>query len=360
MPPNQRYVNRNRKSRGRGAARGSTRGRGALVSTTHSGASLASVAFATMPLFPPRTFRRLRYSTSVNLTATSGIPTAYIFRANDLFDPDFTSTGHQPMGFDQMMVFYNHFCVLRSKITIVGRSTTSGPGTIALRQDADATVITDADRIMEFGGVISDVLEGKGVYGANKELSLGVSISRLQGVSNKAITADSTLRGSAAASPSEITYYHLCLWDRGGQTVTAQADVVIDYFAYFVEPRDFSTSLSRPRPEVFKAQDLIKTCMADEVKEIRSLSRQPSRNWDDPLHAGEQRQVFCRYDSSQKFPSEEYDEQVDSARRAMERAAIEEKEFMDPPPLMKEVPKGVLEWREPADVSDCDYDSSMD
>jgi len=242
MPPRQRkrkFVNRRKTS--------APQSRGALVSSSHAGASLASMAFSTMPLFPPRTFRHLRYSTSVSLTSTSGIPSAYVFRANDLFDPDFTSTGHQPMGFDQMMVFYNHFCVIKSKITAVFRGT-GNVSTCALRQDADSTVVTDPDRILEFGGVVSDVLEAKAIYGNSKELSLAVSIARLQGVSNKAMTADPSLRGNAAGSPTEVTYYHVCLWDRAGFTTTAIADVVIDYYAYFLEPRDFSTSAASSTP----------------------------------------------------------------------------------------------------------------
>lgn len=199
-----------------------------------------------MPLFPPRVSKWLRYSTTFALTATSGVPTTYVLRANDLFDPDFTSTGHQPMGFDQMMVYYNHFCVTAARLRVIARNAGSTAPTVFIRVDADSTALTVIDRIVEFGGCVTESLESKGGYGANKEMALAVSIPRVQGVPLAAILADVNLRGTAAASPSEVSYFHIGLWDSAGNTSLAQFDVILEQEATFTEPRDISQSLKAP------------------------------------------------------------------------------------------------------------------
>lgn len=197
-----------------------------------------------MPIFPPSITKRLRYSTTFAGSTTSGaISSTYVIRANDLFDPDFTGTGHQPMGFDQLMLWYNHFCVLSAKITVVCKNTAASAPTICLRVDADSTPLTVIDRIVEFGGCVTECLELKGTFGANKTLTMSVDIARLQGVSRSAITADPTLRGSAAASPTEISYFHITMWDTVGTNGSMECDVILEQVAKFMEPRDVTTSL---------------------------------------------------------------------------------------------------------------------
>jgi len=55
----------------------------------------------------------LVYSQAITLTAGSvGLfGTEQVFRLNSLYDPDFTGTGHQPYGFDQLLALYNYYKV---------------------------------------------------------------------------------------------------------------------------------------------------------------------------------------------------------------------------------------------------------
>jgi len=219
----------------------SSKGRkgGGLV--TSSGSSQTRTFEPWMPVFPASTVKRLRYSTSAALTGTAGVVASYVFRANDLFDPDFTSTGHQPMGVDQMLTWYNHFTVLASKITVSFKNTLTIPGTVCIRVDGDSTPLTVIDRIVEVGGAVFDTL---GSFGdTTKKLSLGVDIAKIQGVSRSAITADVSLQGSASAAPIEITYFHVQLWNANGVTVTCAIDVEIEFQVQFSEPRDLTQSV---------------------------------------------------------------------------------------------------------------------
>ena len=89
------------------------------------------------------------YEAGINVTATTGLAGNHFFSANGCFDPNVTGTGHQPMGFDQMMLFYEQYTVVRSKISI---GMLSG-GAVAPRSGVylspDTTSITDPNRLME-------------------------------------------------------------------------------------------------------------------------------------------------------------------------------------------------------------------
>jgi len=146
------------------------------------------------------------------------------------------------MGFDQMMVFYNHYCVLSCKAVTRFGTASGNYGTVCLRVDAGSTPLTDIERIMEFGGNVTAGIEALGAFGANKVLSISADIAKLQGVSRSAITADATLRGDSAANPTELTYLHVALWNAAGVTVTCNTYTMLEFEVMFLEPRDATGS----------------------------------------------------------------------------------------------------------------------
>jgi hypothetical protein len=233
----------------RGKRTGKRRGGGNLVGGFKAPAtSLSRVSEGMMPLFPPRTHKMLRYHENISIAVTTGAVNNYIFRANDLFDPNYTGTGHQPMGFDQMMVFYNHFAVDRCRIVVTANNTASGCMHAGVRLDASNTPLTSPDQIIEFGGATFDVFEAKNTYGCVKTFQLDVDIAKIQGIPRKNITTDPNLRGDAGTSPVELTYFHLFAWDPNSLSGTVNFDVVMEFGAWFMEPRDGTLSVSHPKP----------------------------------------------------------------------------------------------------------------
>jgi len=66
----------------------------------------------------PRTFKtKLLYVQEFTLDPGT-YSTSQSFRANDLYDPDYTGLGHQPRGFDQLTPFYQRFYVVGSRIRV--------------------------------------------------------------------------------------------------------------------------------------------------------------------------------------------------------------------------------------------------
>jgi len=194
-----------------------------------------------MPIFPAKKSCRLRYSTNCSFSSASGVVASYVFSANGLFDPDITGTGHQPMGFDQMMLSYNHYCVTDARIRCTFKNTTGSTLQVACAVTPSATPSSVIDTILEFGGLQTTCLEVKGTSGAVQTIAAGVNIKSIQG--NQFVLDNPNLQGSAAANPVEQTYFILYTWDSSGTTGTANCDVQIDFNATFTEPRVLSPSI---------------------------------------------------------------------------------------------------------------------
>lgn len=69
-------------------------------------------------IMPDRFYTRLNYDfNNYQLMASSSSGTLLI-AGNSCFDPDKTGVGHQPLGFDQFVGFYNRYRVHKSSITV--------------------------------------------------------------------------------------------------------------------------------------------------------------------------------------------------------------------------------------------------
>jgi hypothetical protein len=66
---------------------------------------------------PDRLVVNMKYCESVLLSSTTS-PATYFFALNDIFDPNYTGTGHQPLGHDQWAAFYDQFRVLSVDIGV--------------------------------------------------------------------------------------------------------------------------------------------------------------------------------------------------------------------------------------------------
>jgi len=59
---------------------------------------------------------KLNYTENIRLDTLLGSIGSYVYRINDLFDPNFSGTGHQPYFRDQMYALYNYGKVLSASI----------------------------------------------------------------------------------------------------------------------------------------------------------------------------------------------------------------------------------------------------
>lgn len=196
-----------------------------------------------MAVFPDRAHVILVYSESVTITSgTVGVAGVYVFAANGLYDPNITGTGHQPVGFDQMMLFYNHYVVVRSRFKGFYRSATANYGGYAsVAVKGTSTTVTDATRLVEDGYVKYHPLGIPSSSTAFKSLEMPHNTAAFQGVVDPTDNPD--LAGDSAANPAEITYFHLSYWnDLDNTAISCQVNVLIEYEVVFREPRPLTQS----------------------------------------------------------------------------------------------------------------------
>lgn len=151
---------------------------------------------------------RFVYADSQGFTVDGGVggsAGSYVFSANGLFDPNITGIGHQPLGFDQMMVFYDHYTVLRAKISVWYTNTDAVAQYVGVyANDINTGLPADVNRIIENGKGAYSVLGGLGSSAATKCLTYTCDIANYLGKPNG---LDSENKGSAAANPSEGVFF---------------------------------------------------------------------------------------------------------------------------------------------------------
>jgi hypothetical protein len=209
-----------------------------------------------MNIFPLKRKVFLRYHTDVDLGVQGATPTAYIFSANGMYDPDITSTGHQPMGYDQMVVFYQHYCVTASKITVIFQNNISDGGAQvngAIAIQRNTTNLTVWDRIIEAGNIVWSPLTGVTPGGGPPptRLTQAVRVADFFGVPN--VLNDDTLKGAVTANPASGVFYAIYAvipWAGGPSTNHLQCSVMIEYEAIFTEPTQPAESLTREMKEL--------------------------------------------------------------------------------------------------------------
>lgn len=152
--------------------------------------------------FPAQSQAIMRYSTTIVLDPGLGVPAPYLFRANSIFDPDYTGIGHQPYGHDTYATIYNHYSVAKSTITMTPTSTQNGIYGISITDDV--SVQADFDTIRETKGTKMAVNTGQ------KQAPVVQSYIDKQNFSKTVSQPTSALFG---ASPSEAMYFHC--WNEG-------------------------------------------------------------------------------------------------------------------------------------------------
>jgi len=183
-----------------------------------------------------------RYCAVVTFNPPAGTPSNWIFSANGLYDPDITGTGHQPMGFDQMMAFYNHYEVIGAKIRFTPHLGAEGSAfNYGVKLDDSSTfAVSNIEGILEHP--LNNWKSWSGPYTSLSNFDVVQTFSNKRFFGDK--SGDRATWGDAASNPQDQAYF-LCwiapltaLQDIGPIPCT----ITIEYIVKYHEPKDLTQS----------------------------------------------------------------------------------------------------------------------
>lgn len=181
--------------------------------------------------FPSELTTKIRYTENLIMTSTSSSISKYVFRMNSIFDPDFTSTGHQPLYHDQLAALYTQYTVLGSKLTVqfaqlpspIANAQPSGPVTVGVIAESTGTTDSLLTTLEENNFSKSKSLLPAG----NGDVWLTSTYSpELLGLDAE----DDTIGASFGANPSNGWFCTVFVCETNGSTaVSVNAKVQIEY-----------------------------------------------------------------------------------------------------------------------------------
>lgn len=172
----------------------------------------------------PTTMTTLAYPYLTTLTESSVSAGAYYtFGLNRLYDPDVTSTGQQPIGFDQMCALYNRFRVIKTDVRLIFTNVNSltNSGTVG-HFETPASLFPSSSlawQVQRMGqwNMLAPTSSCKTV-----EFNYSVNMWDVAGVPKSVYMADLSYTGTSTADPTSQLYTHT--WARG---IVAIANVAV-------------------------------------------------------------------------------------------------------------------------------------
>lgn len=202
-----------------------------------------------MPLASQATRKviKLRYVDDITIDAGIGALGTYVFRANSIYDPNYTGVGHQPRGRDEWALFYNKYVVLGSKITVKFQTTdsaASAPCKVGIAVKDVATVLSNATAYAEN---MHSRWSFIGTRDSGKPMTTITHKVNPRKFLNKKTFDDPNLEGglgTSASNPTEEIFYHLFVQNEA-QAVdlgTIFCSVMIEYLVALREPISLGAS----------------------------------------------------------------------------------------------------------------------
>lgn len=203
---------------------------------------------------PLRKYAKLKYVVHENTIGPAAAALKqYQYRANSPYDPEYAVGGHQPYGWDQLMLKYFHATVLKStcKVELMGvGNNVDLVMQLHVYQEAGAPAAAfaagGANGLQEMPITSQTLMLTNGIYqGQGRSQMVRADMSKIFGKTYANLVGDSRFQCSDAADPTEDVYFGVTFYHPAGEDISANPvrfKVTITYYTVFTEPRWFTTS----------------------------------------------------------------------------------------------------------------------
>lgn len=196
-------------------------------------------------LIPDRYFCKLKYSEQFGMIYTPATAATYQFRANSIYDPNYTGTGHQPLGHDQLITLYNRYRVYGCKYRIFFTNiSTTEQAEVAVQLRPNLTVNSVYDTIRESAYTVwKSILGVEGSGQATRMCKGYASIPKLRGCTKTRMKSDDSFQAIVGNNPSITPSINLHMQNQDvGTGVTVRARVDLVYLCEFFDRKDLDQS----------------------------------------------------------------------------------------------------------------------
>lgn len=181
-----------------------------------------------------------KYVQHTFVTVGAGATTTLTFRANGLYDPDFSVGGHQPYLYDQLAPLYDHYMVKSARIKLtLGNYQPTDRFIVAGIVDDDGTWAGNINTTLERGTggkswcQLPPGSPAKTIYlnwslPKNFQIKDGAGLSRFQ--------------GAAGTDPTEQSLFHFLIQNDGAASSFLDYTAEIEYNTLWTEVSDIAGS----------------------------------------------------------------------------------------------------------------------
>jgi len=190
---------------------------------------------------PDRYFTKLNYTELLTLAYT-GTLKVYQFRVNCLNDPNYTGTGHQPMGHDQLALLYNKYRVRGCKYNVVFSNTNVNyQGEAIVQQRPNSVLSSTFEDAMESPYRQFRIL-GAETSGPNG-ISGYVNVAKLYGVKKNEISISDAFSSNIGSDPASQVFLNVYVQNQDTATaLTIQVRVNLTFYCEFYERKILGSS----------------------------------------------------------------------------------------------------------------------
>lgn len=186
---------------------------------------------------PNRYSTKIKYADCHSMGLAAGSSNAIVYRANGLYDPYLTGTGHQPYGFDTLMSLWQTFkvkwCSIEVSFANQDTAATAACNVGIVPIYGSSTARTTPGSYREYPNCVWKVIAPScGVW----KIRSFVDIRRITGT--PVSDFDVNFQGTAAGDPAEQVYWHIFAEPVNGTADITNVSISVNlvYYTEFFEP----------------------------------------------------------------------------------------------------------------------------
>jgi hypothetical protein len=154
---------------------------------------------------------KLTYVDSQSISAVAGSLASYGYRANGMYDPNYTGVGTQPLYYDQLGAMYSKTRVTSAKITVELHNVTGVPVTFvcfpSMQNSTGAAIeVAQEQRYAKYG-----LLGISGSPGCHRKLTFRLDIAKIWGITESGLRSEDDFTALIGGTPNNVVYFWIAV-----------------------------------------------------------------------------------------------------------------------------------------------------